>query len=76
MGISIVAINRMLEESIKEGRTHKDVLVKNGKTVLFSKTKGPKYVAKLNKTCECIGMYGGILDSTNIYQFKATRQMH
>lgn len=34
MDFSIVAINRMLEDSIKEGRTNKEVLVKNGKTVL------------------------------------------
>lgn len=42
-------------------------------TINFSKTRGAKYVSRLNKACERVGFYEERLDAANIYQPAASR---
>ena len=44
--------------------------------IIYSKTKGPRYVARLNKACELVGYFEDLLDLENIYQDKASRRLN
>lgn len=43
---------------------------------IFSKTRGPKYVARLNKACELVALYEDTLDSNELYQAIVSRKMN
>ena len=62
------------DENIKEEII--DQYISDANSICFSKTKGPKYVSRLNKACECICYFEELLDLENVYQLKATRKMN
>lgn len=44
--------------------------------LMFAKTRGPKYVARLNKACERVNIYEDRLDTRGIFQSLATKVMN
>ena len=44
--------------------------------LVFTKTRGPKYVARLNKACERVQIYDDLLNSSEIIQINAGRNMN
>ena len=44
--------------------------------IIYSKTKGPGYVARLNKACELVGYFEDLLNLENIYQDKVSRKLN
>ena len=60
----LYGIRRCLkDEKIKEEII--DQYLSDAGTICFSKTKGPKYVSRLNKACECVGYFEKLLDLVN-----------
>ncbi|MBU3160799.1 plasmid pRiA4b ORF-3 family protein [Clostridium frigoris] len=68
----IVGIRNCLrDEKIKEEIVEK--YFKSAGELIFSKTRGPKYVARLNKACELIKGLGDTLELSELFQTSATR---
>jgi len=44
--------------------------------IIYSKTKGPRYVARLNKACELVGYFEELLNLENIYQDKVSKKLN
>jgi len=65
-GIRRCLQNEKIKEEIIDG------YLREAGAVSFSKTKGPKYVSRLNKACELVGFFEDLLDLSDIYQNKVT----
>ena len=73
--LMLQGIRRCLQdEKIKEEIIER--YLSDAGTICFSKTKGPRYVSRLNRACECVGYFQDLLDLENIYQLKATREIN
>ncbi|MDS0525917.1 plasmid pRiA4b ORF-3 family protein [Clostridium sp. SHJSY1] len=76
-------IDELIVEGIKrclKDENIKEELIENyindaGK-VTYSKTKGPKYVSRLNKACECVTFFEELIDSEEIYQVQLTKKIN
>lgn len=71
----ILGIKKCLrDEKIKEEIIER--YLKSSPELIYSKTRGPKYVARLNKACELIKIFEDILDPSELFQTLATRIMN
>jgi hypothetical protein len=43
---------------------------------VFTKTRGPKYVSRLNKACEMVEIFNDMLDPGQLFQYKIGRTMN
>jgi len=66
--------NCLRDEKIKEEIVEK--YLKSAGELIYSKTRGSKYVARLNKACEMIKSLGDNLELSEIFQTSATRIMN
>ena len=62
------------DEKIKEEIIEQ--YLKEAGDLIFSKTRGPKYVARLNKTCEMVAIFEDRLDSNELFQVIASRNLN
>ena len=69
-GIRIYLQSEKIKEDIIEQ------YLKEAGSICFSKTKGPKYVSRLNKACEIISFYEEVLDSSSIYQREVSKKIN
>lgn len=44
--------------------------------LVFARTRGPKYVSRLNKACEYIGFFGDLMDAEKIIQIPPSRRIN
>ena len=44
--------------------------------LVFTKTRGSKYVARLNRACECVNLFADRLDQSTLYQVDCSRFMN
>lgn len=64
-----------IRNSLKKEKIKEEVIeqyLKEAGEINFSRTRGPRFVARLNKACECVGFCEELLDVENIYQSEAT----
>ena len=66
--------NCLRDEKIKEEIIER--YLKSAGELVYSKTRGPKYVARLNKACERIKVFEDDLDISVLFQTLATRIMN
>lgn len=64
----------LLDEKIKE-EIIETYLEKAG-DIVFAKTRGPKYVSRINKACEWVNVFSDTLEKEKLYQFEASRSMN
>ncbi|MGK0469385.1 plasmid pRiA4b ORF-3 family protein [Clostridium sp.] len=70
-GLLILGIKRcLIEEKIKDEIIER--YLKSGGELIYSKTRGAKYVARLNKACELVKAVEDILDLSELFQTSAT----
>jgi len=62
------------DEKIKEEIIEK--YLKSAGNVVFGKTRGPKYVARLNRACERVDIFDDLLDPSEIFQLNTSRRMN
>lgn len=66
--------NCMRDEKIKDEIIER--YLESGGEITYSKTRGSKYVSRINKACELIKVCDDILDSSELFQTLATREMN
>jgi hypothetical protein len=69
-GISICLQDEKIKEEIIEQ------YLKEAGDFVFTKTRGPKYVARLNKACEQVAIFEDTLETNELYQVIASRNMN
>lgn len=76
-------IESLILEGIKRtlaGEKIKPEIIENyiekANEIKFTKTRGPRYVARINKACELVGYFSEELDQDKIYQDLLTRRLN
>lgn len=65
-----------IRNSLKAEKIKEEIIeqyLKEAGTICFSKTRGPKCVARLNKACQRVSLYEEVLEIANIYQSESTK---
>jgi len=66
--------NCLKDENIKNEIIER--YLKTAGDLIYSKTRGPKYVARLNKACERVNIFDDRLDTSAIFQTLASKMMN
>jgi len=68
-----------IRRSLQQLKIKKEIIeqyLSDASGIVYAKTNGPRYVARLNKACELVGYFEDLLDLENIYQDKTSRKLN